>query len=339
MSIGNNSPDMRRKHVLDVTVPGGLLADADTFGLDGESRIVEGIPLPPSVPVGTGDYRARIDYARVGDTSIEQIYSDSLIGGTGGDFDHHTERIVLHVVQHGQWSFGRPDHHTTMPVQAGRFLVRNNDLSWRFEVKPCTNATVVVVPTAGLRPYVDDQGVAGPSDSAEIRLLMAHTRMIGETLDDLSPVGVLAAHAALVELLKGILTRGVDGGEPLLAHALARAAQEIVDDLLANPDLSPLVLARELNVSTRTLHRAFAGTDESVTAYIRRRRLERARSELAAGGRLSVSEIAARWQFADSSHFARVFKSRYGQTPTQFTHSIERPAAGSNERAGSSTDE
>ncbi|WP_328931663.1 MULTISPECIES: hypothetical protein [unclassified Streptomyces] len=46
---------------------------------------------------------------------------------------------------------------------------------------------------------------------------------------------------------------------------------------LCDPELSPPVLARELNISVRTLHRALAATDESVTAHIRHQRLEQAR--------------------------------------------------------------
>ena len=91
---------------------------------------------------------------------------------------------------------------------------------------------------------------------------------------------------------------------------------------LADPDLSPSTLARELHVSVRTLHRAFTTAGESVSAYIRRSRLEQARRELAAPlVRPDVSEIAARWQFADSSHFIRAFKQRYGETPAQFARS------------------
>ena len=79
------------------------------------------------------------------------------------------------------------------------------------------------------------------------------------------------------------------------------------------------MLARELNVSVRTLHRAFAAGEESVTMYIRHSRLEQARRELTVPrGGMSVSELAAYFQFADSSHFIRAFKKRYGQTPGQF---------------------
>lgn len=97
---------------------------------------------------------------------------------------------------------------------------------------------------------------------------------------------------------------------------------DIADSRLADPDLSPAMLAREFNVSVRTLYRAFAMAEESVAGYIRRQRLEQARRELAASpGRPDVAEVAARWQFADSSHFIRAFKRQYGETPAQFARS------------------
>ncbi|MFE7976159.1 helix-turn-helix transcriptional regulator [Streptomyces shenzhenensis] len=65
------------------------------------------------------------------------------------------------------------------------------------------------------------------------------------------------------------------------------------------------------------MQRAFAAGGESMSAYIRERRLELARQALLAS-RLSVSEIAAYWQFADGSHFSRAFKQRYGLTPTEY---------------------
>ncbi|WP_405802797.1 helix-turn-helix domain-containing protein [Streptomyces sp. NBC_01187] len=44
----------------------------------------------------------------------------------------------------------------------------------------------------------------------------------------------------------------------------------------------------------------------------------------APSGRLSVSEVAAHWQFADS-HFTRAFKRHYGRTPAEYVRST-RPA-------------
>ncbi|MEV0477801.1 helix-turn-helix domain-containing protein [Streptomyces prunicolor] len=74
------------------------------------------------------------------------------------------------------------------------------------------------------------------------------------------------------------------------------------------PDLTPATIARALNVSGRTLHRAFAD-GETVMAYVRRRRLEGARRELGLPcGPFTVADVAARRQFADPSHFRRAHR-------------------------------
>lgn len=112
---------------------------------------------------------------------------------------------------------------------------------------------------------------------------------------------------------------GLDDVEPLLSPALAQAARDLADRRLTDPALSPSALARELNVSPRTLQRAFAREGRPLSSYIRRRRLEEAcRALVAPHRRMTVTEIAARWQFADSGHFARAFRKYYGRTPTDY---------------------
>ncbi|MQS17113.1 helix-turn-helix domain-containing protein [Streptomyces kaniharaensis] len=131
-----------------------------------------------------------------------------------------------------------------------------------------------------------------------------------------------SSHTVVAGPAKAVALGRFDDVEPRLAPALTQAAKDIADSLLADPGLSAAMLAGRLNVSVRTLHRAFATTQESVTAYIRRRRLEEARLALSSQpGRPAISEIAAHWQFADSSHFSRAFKRQYGQAPTDYVRS------------------
>ncbi|WP_243866400.1 helix-turn-helix domain-containing protein [Actinophytocola oryzae] len=64
-----------------------------------------------------------------------------------------------------------------------------------------------------------------------------------------------------------------------------------------------------------------------MTAYIRGARLESARRELVERlGRLTVTEVAARWHFADSSRFIRAFWKRYGQSPAEYARSTGQTA-------------
>lgn len=152
-----------------------------------------------------------------------------------------------------------------------------------------------------------------------MRLLTAHAAMVASTAGELGPHGAPAARETLIELVSAVIRGAADHGDPRVAPALVRAAKRIADERLDQPGLDVGLLARELNVSVRTLQRAFAASGEPVSSWIRRQRLDRARRDLAApAGRSSISEIAARWCFADSAHFSRTFKRRYGMSPTDY---------------------
>ncbi len=89
---------------------------------------------------------------------------------------------------------------------------------------------------------------------------------------------------------------------------------------LDNELLGPDWIAEALNISTRYLHMLFEAEELSVSRYIQRLRLEACRAALAdpAFADYSVSEIAYRSGFKDASHFSRVFKQEYGDTPARF---------------------
>ncbi|MDR7383956.1 hypothetical protein [Promicromonospora iranensis] len=105
---------------------------------------------------------------------------------------------------------------------------------------------------------VGGTAAAGSADAAGVRLLTAHATMVSRLLDDLEPAGVDAARETLAELARAVVHGGLDDVEPRLAAALAQAARDIADRRLTDPTLSPTILARQLNVSVRTLQRAFA---------------------------------------------------------------------------------
>jgi AraC-like DNA-binding protein len=245
------------------------------------------------------------------------VRSESLIGTNGSAFDEGEALVLLHAVTRNAWEFTRrPEGRLTVP--AGGFALQRSGPP-TFEVARRARATVVILPARTLSPLIGDRLITGSSATPEARLLLGHVRLVARSAPDLSPIGAQAAHLALVELIRGVLRRQPDAAEPAHAPALAQAAMALADTRLADPELSPALLAIELSVSVRTLHRAFAGTGETVAGYIRRRRLEHARAALlSATGRPSISELAAYWQFADSSHFSRAFKRHYGQTPAEF---------------------
>lgn len=289
------------------------------FWRDWEEQLGTDSPAPEFVPGQHGDCRLSARAVTAHDSVIADVRSDSLVGTNTSSPHKDEEQVVMHAVRQKSWRFARP-RVGEYTVTAGHFMIQRSGPP-TFEDARRTAATVLLLPASPLSHLIRDRLVVGPTSSAEMRLLLGQLRLVGQTAGDLAPAGELAARDALLELVKGVLRQQADGTEPHLGPALAQAAKDLADSHLADPDLSPAMLARELNVSVRTLHRAFTTAEESVSGYIRLRRLQQARAELlATENRPSVAELAARWQFADSSHFSRAFKSQYGHTPTEFAN-------------------
>lgn len=110
--------------------------------------------------------------------------------------------------------------------------------------------------------------------------------------------------------------------QPILLNRLMRTLQNRFHEA----DLSPLAVAAELGMSTRTVHYAFARAGTTFVERLMELRLERGRDMLRNLRLfdLPVAEVAARCGFADPSHFARRFRRRFGLSPLQFRGSVPR---------------
>ncbi|MFE1437062.1 helix-turn-helix domain-containing protein [Streptomyces griseoaurantiacus] len=289
-----------------------------------DTQTGEALPLPSLDTGERGAFRIGVRAARAHDAVIADVRFAHFRGRTSGPGEGG-DRVLVHLMRQGSWRFtGLGGGEADVTVPDGSFLARRNGPPTSFDVRPGSRATVLILPPSVLQGVSGGRPVLGSNRSSEMRVLMAHARMVRETVRDLGPAGLLGARDALLELTRGALRREFDALEPRLAPALARAAMELADEYLAEPDLSPSLLARRLNVSVRTLHRAFATAEEPVAAYVRRRRLEQARRELLTPwDRPSIAEAAARWHFADSSHFARAFKKQYGEAPSRMIAAAE----------------
>lgn len=178
-----------------------------------------------------------------------------------------------------------------------------------------------------------------PFSTAELVDVVA-TALRGELVD----VTLDLAHSLLVMGSDVTVDQGADCGASLVSLAAAlvrqlhaeRSDEEpgminrvkmYIDRHLADPALSPRTVAHGMHVSLRFLHRLFEGEPETVTAYIRRRRLDGIRDDLANPelARLTVSEVAARWGLIDASRFGQLFRRTYGEVPSQYRRRLVTP--------------
>jgi AraC-like DNA-binding protein len=141
-----------------------------------------------------------------------------------------------------------------------------------------------------------------------------------------SLVGVdryLGAMAGLL-LRTSVRSRGTDLEQ---MESIRARTDTIIFEQAADPLLSPVTIAAQLNISLRQLYRAFSGT-ESPAARIRRRRLEHAAELLARRAAPSqVERIAQECGFVSAEYFSRAFRREFGLSPRAY-RSAHRDRAG-----------
>jgi AraC-like DNA-binding protein len=122
--------------------------------------------------------------------------------------------------------------------------------------------------------------------------------------------------------LIALLTAPSDAEQSSIRHGMRQAELEhmlaYLRSNLANPKLSPAMLAERMGVSVRTVHNRFEEAGLTLGKWLLEHRLLACHTRLSdsAFSRLSVSEIAFEWGFNDLSHFNKAFRARFGKTPS-----------------------
>ncbi|WP_186453793.1 helix-turn-helix domain-containing protein [Denitratisoma sp. DHT3] len=139
---------------------------------------------------------------------------------------------------------------------------------------------------------------------------------IWQRRDEIAPGEVPALSAALLDLM-GVLFHP---GEAADSGALARNRTRLLDHIsahLPDPQLGVASIAAALGLSTRHVHTLMEATGKTLSRYILEQRLEQCMKALGNPllAHLTITEIALQWGFNDMSHFSRVFRGRYGESP------------------------
>ena len=152
---------------------------------------------------------------------------------------------------------------------------------------------------------------------------------LAETANNLSELsgwsGVRVAHA-LIDLVSSALAEKLTDAQIASAnpraHAFVRVCEYIMQNL-GDPTLSPDSIAHANFISTRQVHKIFHAERITVSQFIRDRRLEECRRQLAdpADAHLTVGQIAAQWGIYDGAHFSRIFRNAYGISPRDYRRS------------------
>jgi AraC family transcriptional activator of tynA and feaB len=154
-----------------------------------------------------------------------------------------------------------------------------------------------------------------------VDLLLMVLDGVWSRLPAMSASEVEATRGTLVTLTAGAIR--ADRGSVTDRSGLPALRAQLDDWITRNLRSGPIHiedLAAAHGVSTRTIHRAFSLTGDTMTAVVRARRLAAVREDLVRTN-MTLEKIAHRWCFYDASHLGREFRRCFGVSPSKYRES------------------
>lgn len=182
----------------------------------------------------------------------------------------------------------------------------------------------VIVPRTRLAPLLarpDSLHGLMPAVDAGTGLLLAnYMRTLYRAAPGLSSAEASASAQALLDLMASAFNSaaiGRDSAYERRQQSLLLRAQQFIRENLSSFELSPEYVAANVGMSRSALYQAFEPVG-GIAEYIRELRLRRCLKEIvsAQSAGIRIAEIGFRWGFGNPSAFARSFKQRFGQTPS-----------------------
>ncbi|MGV9714151.1 AraC-like ligand-binding domain-containing protein [Gordonia sp. NPDC003424] len=292
------------------------------------------VPLSASPRVPAERFRGGVDSHDVAGLQVTRVR------GEGAEIRRSTATIrrsdpgVIKVALAVNGTSTVHQHDRAAHLQPGDVVVYDTSVPYRLALSDDFDMLVTVIdrrrlPVAGRE--LGDGTARTISGAGGIGTILRPAMM---ALHPVHPMPGLAHSAglvssALVDLIAAALRDG--GSTPAAAgDAVYLAARDHIEKNLAEPGLTTTTVAAHLRISVRYLQKLFAADGESVAAFIRRRRLERCRRDLADPGlaHRPITAISAAHGFVDGSHFSRLFHAEYGLSPRDFRQSVPPSVAG-----------
>ncbi|MFE5872539.1 helix-turn-helix domain-containing protein [Streptomyces roseifaciens] len=277
------------------------------------------------------DFRARIRLLDLGELQVSALSFPHLeIARTAKTIRQSDPEVyMINYMFAGDWAFAQAGSNTTLhagdllvldssrPFDAHRYAVQGNwsqlTVQLPHKLLPLPEKTVkslLAVPISGR------SGMGGVF-ARWLADLNAHA-------DDFTSSDIPTLASVTLDLLTSAIAHCLEAEEALNPEARRSALRArinaFVEQYLADPAMTPQRIADAHHISLRHLQQLLAEDGTSPAAWIRHRRLERCRHDLA-NPRLNarpIQAIAERWGFTNLAHFSRLFRAAYGIPPRDY---------------------
>jgi AraC-like DNA-binding protein len=272
----------------------------------------------------TDDFAARWTSHGVGQLRLLQLHAPAqrvVHTGTDGSAGRAAPSIQLVYARRGALRTRMAGKRFT--VEPGQFVLLDNTRFYQMEMDTAHEAIDLIMPQGWLEKYLPDPEAllarpisANAGWGAPLGSLI-ETMVMGLAESPLPRPLIAEQVGALLALATGFHEPAQNSRH---RGQLAKQILRRIEHDYADVELSPERIAHDLGISRRYLQALLAGAGTSFVQELNATRLDRA-SDLLTDPRaasLSLGEIAWRCGFLDPGYFARLFRKRFGVTPSQW---------------------
>ena len=213
---------------------------------------------------------------------------------------------------------------TGIEATSGDLVVWTTDNEVEFEVLERLHKVTLMIPWSLLRERMPDRKTLPTGGKIESRtgvgsLLAVHLLALSNQIGSLDSHHLGLVSRSTLEFLGIALSDQQPAASFDASASLLNRVQEYMLQHLHEEDLNPAKIAAANRVSLRYLQMLFHRSGATVSGWLQERRLAKCREALTDTSyrRHKVADIAYRWGFTSTSHFSRVFKDRYGESPSE----------------------
>jgi AraC-like DNA-binding protein len=233
--------------------------------------------------------------------------------------------VTLYVPASGELAFSQAGHERR--VSQGELAFIDGGLPYKQEVLADLNFVWFHVPKDRLLSRIGRvEAVAGltlESRNPYTRLAIDFIRSVAGMAGEFDGENASRIANQVLDLVAMAVEQDTGAAPPdgkARRSAMLHHAKTFMERNLPDSELSLERVAAALEVSPRYLSGLFSDTETPYRTWLRERRLEQCARALATAqfAHRSLTDIAHSWGFADSAHFSRCFKQRYGLSPGDY---------------------
>jgi AraC-like DNA-binding protein len=290
--------------------------------------------IPMRMQTDVDDFRASATHLKMGCASFSLLEFSQLRSVRNWQLIRQSDPESWKIALIGHGAMRLEQHHgigcprignlmlfdTSHPFEANAYNQEDSNVVTMLEI-PRHN---VPLPDQNLRNFIA-RPISTASGAASV--LARFLQSLAEQATTLQKTTIETLGSATVGIATTFLAQLIDADSTLPPHTRQQAMlYEIKGFIMRNldkPQLSATSIAAAHHISVRYLHHLFQQDEhdgQTVMQFVRNRRLERCRTDLAdprLAGR-SVAEIGIHWGFPDATGFGRAFKNAYGISPGEF---------------------